>query len=104
MYKTRTAVIVCVQNTVQTLPEQAVRVDGAGFLNTGAASGSPTLASSLSPTSSAALGTNAISSSQVSFNGAPGASANQVILATTAVAGELLAVRYVPTGGAQAAA
>jgi hypothetical protein len=104
MYKTRTAVIVCAQNTVQTLPEQAVQVRGAAFLNVGAASGSPTLATALSPTSSAALGTNAISSSQIEFNGAPGAPANQVILVATAQAGELLAVQYVPIGSAQAAA
>jgi hypothetical protein len=103
VYLNRTAVITCVVGRTQTLPEPAVAVGTSGFLNVGAASGSPTLQSALTPTSSAALGTNAVSSSQIQFDGVPGAHSNVVVLAATAAAGQQLLVPYAARGAANAA-
>jgi hypothetical protein len=95
---TRTVSVTCVENTVQTLPEYAARVDGATYLNVGAASGSPTLQTALAPRSTVQLGTVALGTTQIQFDGTPTNPRNIVVLAQTAVAGEQLLVNIVPLG------
>lgn len=90
--------IVCAQSAVQTLPRPAVRVEGGQFLNTGAASGSPTLGTKLVP-----VATTGPASTGIGFVGSPTSATTNVYLSATATAGELLTVDVVPIGGLPAA-
>jgi hypothetical protein len=95
---TKTAVISCTATSSQTLPENAVSVTEAFWLNGTATAGSTVKGAPLAPVSGTAA------AGKILFTGKPSAPANKVTLGSAAIAGELLLVTYVPLGGLGAAA
>lgn len=95
---TKTAVISCAAAAAQTLPEVAVQVTEAFWLNGAAVAGSSVKGAALTPVSGTAA------AGKILFSGKPSAPSNQVTLGSAAIAGELLLVTYVPQGALGAVA
>lgn len=94
----RTAVISCTATTNQTLPENAVLIVNAYYLNGNATAGLPITGQKLT------VVTAAPSAGQIQFTGTPQSPSNTVTLSAAPTAGMQLAVQYVPQGALPAAA
>lgn len=94
----RTAAISCAAAVNQTLPEPAVAVIGAYFLNGNATAGVPITGQALT------VIPGAPAAGQLQFTGTPQAPSTTVTLSAAPTAGEELVVQYVARGDVLAAA
>lgn len=96
--QTRQAVIRCAATAAQTLPEQAVAIRRAFYLNQNATAGVPLPGVSLTPVAAAPGAT------EIQFTGTGAAPSTALTLNAVATVGVLLIVEYVPVGAVPAAA